>query len=140
MSKKKDVMITLKSIQTVDKDKNETELITQGIYKKTADGFIITYDESEATGYEGSKTILTTTGDKQVIMQRTGTTNSNLFIEKGKKHHCHYGTPFGDFMVGITTKNIKSNLDDNGGELYLNYVIDINASYVSEHEIIVNVK
>lgn len=140
LSKKRDVLITLKSIQTIDKERNETELITEGSYKKTDDGFIITYEESEATGYDGSKTILTTTGDQQVIMQRTGTTNSNLFIEKGKKHHCHYGTPFGEFMIGITTKNIISNLNDEGGDLYLNYVIDINSSYVSEHEISVNVK
>lgn len=140
MKNNKDVLITLKSIQSDGNDSNETELITEGSYKKTADGFIIAYEESEATGYKGSRTILTTIGDTQVTMQRTGSTNSNLFIEKGKKHHCHYGTPFGDFMVGITTKDIKSTLSDNGGDLYLKYIVDINSSYISEHEIIVNIK
>lgn len=140
MNKQKDVLITLKSIQSDGTDKSETELITEGLYKKTKDGFTITYDESEATGYKGSRTVLTAVGDTFVTMQRTGSTNSNLFIEKGKKHHCHYGTPYGVFMVGITTKDIKSTLSENGGDLYMNYVVDINSSYVSDHEIIVNIK
>ena len=138
--KNKDVMITLKSIQSTGKDKEEMELITQGKYRKTSDGFVISYDESEATGYEGSKTILTTIGESQVTMERKGSTTSNLVIEKNKKHHCHYGTPYGDFMVGITANDIKSNLDIDGGELYFKYVIDINSSYISDQEIFINVK
>lgn len=140
MLKNKDVLITLKSIQSRGKEKEEMELITEGQYKKTDDGFVISYDESEATGYEGSKTILKTIGEKQVIMQRKGSVVSNLIIEKDKKHHCHYGTPYGDFMVGITANDIKSNLDVDGGELYFKYVIDINSSYISDQEIFINVK
>lgn len=138
--KNRDVMITLNSVQIEGNDKSETELITKGTYNSTQDGFKITYDESEATGYDGSTTILTIKGDSLVTLQRVGTTTSNLFIEKDKKHHCCYGTPYGDFMVGITTKDIKSQLSKNGGDLYLNYVVDINASYVSEHKIYINIK
>lgn len=140
MERNKDVLITLKSVQSDGNDRQETELITAGIFKKHPDGFIISYDESEATGFKGSKTILTTTGDSQVTMQRKGSTSSNLVIEKGKKHHCHYGTPYGDFMIGITTGEIKSSLGENGGDLYFKYVVDINSSYLSDHEIFINVK
>lgn len=133
-------MITLKSVQFDGKDRQETELITEGKYKKTTDGYRIIYDESDATGYKGSTTTLTAQGEAQVVMQRRGSTTSNLVIEKGKKHHCHYGTPFGDFMIGITTGNIQSTLDENGGELYFKYVLDINSSYLSDHEIFVSVK
>ena len=133
-------MITLKSVQFDGKDRQETELITEGKYKKATDGYHIIYDESDATGYKGSTTTLTAQGEAQVVMQRKGSTTSNLVIEKGKKHHCHYGTPFGDFMIGITTGNIKSTLDENGGELYFKYVVDINSSYLSDHEIFVSVK
>ncbi len=140
MEKNKDVLITLKSIQFDGSDRQETELITEGNFKKSDDGFIITYDESEATGFKGSKTILTTLGDAQVTMQRKGSTSSNLVIEKGRKHHCHYGTPYGDFMIGITAGDIKSSLNDNGGDLYFKYVVDINSSYLSDHEIFISVK
>lgn len=138
--KNKEVMIALRSIQSSGKNKEEMELITKGNYRKTSDGFVISYDESEATGFVGSKTILTTIGERQVTMQRKGSTVSNLVIEKEKKHHCHYGTPYGDFMMGITANDIKSNLDSSGGELYFKYVIDINSSFISDQEIFINVK
>jgi uncharacterized beta-barrel protein YwiB (DUF1934 family) len=136
----KDVMITLKSVQRNGDQKFETELITEGSYRKTPDGYVITYAESEATGYKNSTTILTTLGDMQVTMQRKGAATSNLIVEKGKKHHCHYGTPYGDFTVGITTGNIKSDLNETGGDLYFKYVIDINSSYVSDNEVFISIK
>ena len=136
----KDVLITIKSIQSNDDDKSEIEVITQGVYQKTKEGFIITYDESDESGFDGASTTITTKHENEVSVQRTGSASSNLVIEKGKKHHCHYQTPFGDLMVGITTKKIKSSLADKGGDLYLNYVVDINSSYVAEHELMVNIK
>ncbi len=140
MKNKKEVMITLKSVQNNGEQKLETELITEGSYKKTAEGYVIAYAESEATGFKDSTTVLTAYGDAQVTMQRKGAATSNLVIEKGKKHHCHYGTPYGDFTVGITTGEIKSSLDENGGDLYFKYVIDINSSFISDNEIFINVK
>ncbi len=136
----KDVLITIKSIQSNGSDKSEIEVITQGVYEKTSDGFVFSYDESDESGFDGASTTITTKGENEVCVQRTGSASSNLFIEKGKKHHCHYQTPYGELMVGITTKKIKSSLADNGGDLYLNYVVDINSSYVAEHELIVNIK
>lgn len=42
--------------------------------------------------------------------------------------------------IGIYTHSIKNNLMDDGGDLYLKYTIDINASYMSDNEIIMNIK
>ncbi len=132
---KKNVMITMTSIQSVDTDKNKTELITSGTLETTADGVIVSYDESEATGFKGSSTTLTCKGNDWVSIQRTGSSNSNLIVETGKKHHCHYGTPFGDFTVGIYAHSIENSLGSTGGKLYLKYTVDINSSYISDNEI-----
>ncbi len=78
--------------------------------------------------------------DSFVKMSRTGKANSTLFIEKGKKHHGHYGTPFGDFMIGINTDELKNGIGDNGGDLYMKYTIDVNSDFLSENEIFVNVE
>ena len=95
---KKNVCITIKSTQTVDQDKDSTELFTFGAMEQTENGFRLYYDESEATGFEGSSVTLEVTDD-MVTMTRSGKAISSLFIERGKKHHCHYGTEFGDFMI-----------------------------------------
>lgn len=137
---KKDVLITIKSIQTVEDEKDIIEFFTFGNMSKIKGEYKITYDETEITGFEGCKTTLLVDGEDMVTMQRKGNTNTNLTVEKGKKHHCHYGTEFGDFLVGVNANTITSSLTDDGGDLYFKYTIDINSSYISENEVYVNVK
>lgn len=136
---KKEVLLKLTSIQTVDKDSSKTELITSGIIEKKDDEYIIEYDESEATGFEGSRTTVKVKGNQLVTIMRNGTTNSELTIEKGTKHHCHYGTPYGDFVVGIYAHSIINELKDFKGSLYTKYTIDINSSYISDNEILITI-
>ena len=136
---KKNVCITIKSTQTVDQEKDTTELFTFGAMEQFDGGFRLHYDESEATGFEGSSVTLEVS-DNMVTMTRSGKVISSLFIEKGKKHHCHYGTEFGDFMIGVCTDEIKNELKSTGGDVYLRYTLDINSSYMSENEMHINVK
>ena len=131
--------ITLISTQSDGENHDKTELFTRGKYKKTNDGFVISYEESEATGFEGSTTSLESFGEEKVILERKGSSESQLIIEKGKKHFCRYGTPYGDFTVGVSADSIISTLGNNGGNLKFNYVIDINASYVGDFQIDINV-
>ena len=136
---KKNVCITIKSTQTVDEEKDTTELFTFGAMEQFDGGFRLHYDESEATGFEGSSVTLEVS-DNMVTMTRSGKVISSLFIEKGKKHHCHYGTEFGDFMIGVCTDEIKNELKSTGGDVYLRYTLDINSSYMSENGMHINVK
>jgi len=139
----KDVYIDIKSTQSAEDEKDTTELFTYGRLKrgrgKDRNKYKLIYDETEATGFQGTVT-LDVSGNDMIMMNRSGDALSNLVIERGKKHHCHYGTPFGDFMVGVTADEIRSELDDHGGEIYLKYTIDINSSYMSETEMFINVK
>lgn len=70
-----------KSTQTVDQDKDSTELFTFGAMESTENGFRLYYDESEATGFAGSSVTLEVT-DEMVTMTRSGKAISSLFIEK----------------------------------------------------------
>ena len=137
----KDVCITIKSIQTAEGDEDTTELFTYGKFAPLSNGtgYRVTYEESGATGFEGSSVTLDITQDV-VKMLRDGKSYSSLIIEKGKKHHCHYGTEYGDFMIGISGDEIKSGINDNGGDLYLKYTIDINSGLLSENEMFINIK
>ena len=130
----------MKSIQSVYDEKTETELITSGSYKTDDDNFVISYLDSEATGFEGSETEISVKGSSLASIIRRGTSSSDLVIEPGKKHPCHYSTPYGDMVIGIYTHALENKLDKNGGSLYMKYTIDINTSYMSDNEIIMNVK
>lgn len=137
----KNVYIKIKSIQTANGENEETELFTCGKLTKlrSGGGYRVVYEESEAMGFEGCSVSLDIS-DSLVKMARSGNANSTLYIEKGKKHHGHYGTPYGDIMVGINTDEIKNEITDCGGDLYMRYTIDVNSSFLSMNELFINIK
>ncbi|MBP1532532.1 MAG: DUF1934 domain-containing protein [Ruminococcus sp.] len=136
----KDVDIKLISRQFDGETTEETEVLSQGRFGVTDEGYFIEYEESEATGYEGSTTRLENFGTDKVTMSRSGSVTSNMTVQLGEKHHCVYGTLFGNFEVGVAAKKINVKLDDNGGTLYFSYVVDVNSSYIGDFEISVEVK
>ncbi|MBR1862766.1 MAG: DUF1934 domain-containing protein [Ruminococcus sp.] len=137
---KKDVNIKLISTQSDGEDSSQTEVFTEGSYEKTAEGYRISYEESEATGFEGSTTTLETVGSSMVVMERTGQVSSNLVIDTKEKHHCVYGTPYGTFEVGVKGRRVDSRLSEDGGSLVVQYVVDVNSGYVGDFEVAVDVR
>ncbi|MDD2955277.1 MAG: DUF1934 domain-containing protein [Oscillospiraceae bacterium] len=138
---KKDVLITIKGIQYQDEEPDTVELTTVGRFYRRDGTYYISYDESEATGFEGSKTTLKVEGEGKVTMLRRGGANSSqLIIEKGARHQCLYDTEYGSLMLGISGSRIVSSLGDDGGELNFKYTLDINASMAVENEVIINVR
>lgn len=139
-AKAKKVTITLKSISDSGHGAPDImELITEGTYKPVklgnADGWEISYEDSEATGFAGSTTTVTCIGNELASMRRSGSDDSHLVIEKDRRHHCHYGTEYGDMLLGISASRIINRLSEEGGVLYFKYTIDINSAFVSENEI-----
>lgn len=132
--------ISLVSTQSDGDNSEQTEIITKGHFEKKDDRFIITYKETEATGFEGATTELSVYGNKKIVMNRTGEFMSNLIVEMGKKHYCQYGTPYGEIVVGVSSKEINSHLDENGGKINFKYVIDVNSSYVGDFDVSIDVK
>ncbi len=136
----KDVTINLKSVNSVDSESSTIELTTVGKFRSLANGgFQLKYEESEVTGFSGSTTCLSIFGNDLVNLSRTGTAPSELVLEKDKKHHCHYGTPYGDMTMGIFTHCIDNKVNSDGGNIYLKYTVDINSSYVSDNEIYISI-
>lgn len=130
----------MKSIQSLQDDKTETELITKGVFSVSGSSYSISYEDSEATGFKGSVTEIIIEENKYASVIRKGSAASELILETGRKHHCQYGTPYGTMEIGVYTNAIKNELTENGGDLYFKYTLDINSSYVSENEIIINIK
>lgn len=133
-------MIKMRSIQIVDGEETEVELLTKGDFAYENGRYRISYEDSEATGFENSVTVIEAEDNRMASVSRVGSAPSNLILEINKKHHCHYGTPYGDMMVGIFAHKIENRLSAEGGDLYMKYTIDINSSYVSDNEIIMEIE
>ncbi len=122
----KKVLISVKNRQAGYNNAEDVyELLTEGIYASENNIFEITYNESEVTGMNGTTTKLVVDG-KIITVTRTGTVNSQFVFEKGCKHICHYDTGFGAFTIGVYTRKLESDLDANGGDLSVDYSIEVN--------------
>lgn len=135
-SMKKEVMIKIKGVQAVDGDRDVVEVLTTGSYCRRNDSYYIIYDESEATGFAGSKTVLRVEPQHdRVTLSRTGASNSRLVVEKGRRHQCSYETGYGSLMVGVLGHSLKNDLSDEGGHLSFGYSLDINTALTSENTV-----
>ena len=136
---KKKVLISLTSIQHQDDDTNNTELLTKAEFVRENGYDIISYEDTSATGFEGSVTTIKVDGCRNASITRQGTANSVLSLEIGRKHFCQYGTPYGCLQIGVYTHAIENTLAKDG-RLYLKYTLDLNSSFLSDNEIIMTMQ
>lgn len=136
---KKDVLISIKGVCSVDDDRDVIELFTTGQFYKKGGDYYIRYEETEATGFEGSHTTLRVQRDS-VTLSRSGAANAQLIVQSGVRHQCHYDVGCGDMMIGVLGGRIKSSLTDKGGDLEFKYSLDVNSLLASENEMYINIK
>ena len=107
-----------------DLDPDATELMTDGTLEMTEAGLRLTYQETALTGMEGTTTTFEISGP-QVILRRVGSVNSQMVFEEGCRHLSMYETPYGALSVGINTKRMKNTVGENGGDLEIDYAVEI---------------
>lgn len=141
MNNRENYLITIDGTQTLDGEQETVSLSTHGNFVAKDDAsFVISYRETEATGYSGDLTTLKIENEDRVTMLRVGSANSQLIIENGVKHLSHYETPFGGLMIGVRGESIENKLGEHGGELLLKYSLDLNASEISHNQLSIKVR
>ena len=109
----------------INTDQDNVELTTIGNYEYDDGLYYIDYEESEATGMEGTHTNIEIGAD-YVSLQRTGTTTSDMLFMQGRKTYSMYNTPFGNILVGIYTTKLEIEAYDNLCTIEIEYEIEIN--------------
>ena len=136
----KDVMIYINGYQfDSDGEENGVEFVTDGVFEFENGHGSFSYDESSLTGMEGTTTSFLIT-PTIVTMTREGKLSSRMVFEEGRKHNFLYDTTFGATTMGVSTKNIEVNLDEHGGDLEIDYVVDFQQSIVGRNLFKINVR
>lgn len=136
----KNAIILIKGFQSsMESDEDCMELLTDGEYSLGNGIATFSYMESELTGFEGTKTTFAVESDK-VVMTREGVVSNRLIFQEGRKHHFVYETPYGSITMGVDTHTISNRLNDNGGDLEINYIIDMDNAVLSRNRFIINVR
>jgi uncharacterized beta-barrel protein YwiB (DUF1934 family) len=98
----KDVIIDIKTKQTVDGDTDLIEFTTDGRFGFEKGSYFISYEESKLLEVEGEvKTTVFIKPDNSIVLQRKGSYNSKMVIEKGIRNNCFYTTPMGELTLGV---------------------------------------
>lgn len=119
------VIISIKGRQVNENGPDEIELVTEGcMLRSMAGDFFLTYQETELTGLEGTTTTLRSDGPR-ITLIREGTVNSQMVFEEGKRHLSMYETPYGALSVGINTRRVRNTIGEGGGDLEIDYAIEI---------------
>ncbi len=135
------VIISIKGKQLyAESSPDEMELVTSGtLHWDDQGGCTVTYQESELTGLEGTTTRLHIHG-RRVILLREGSINSQMVFEEGRRHLSMYETPYGELSIGVSTKRMRSTLDEAGGDLEIDYAIEIDNLVAGQNLFRMNVK
>lgn len=120
---------------------DSTELYTQGeLFQKEGDTYLF-YDDTEATGFAGCRTMLHfQPRSRRVTMRRTGRQQAFLVIAQGGRNTGFYGTPYGDLTIGINGIGFAAAFDEHGGSGSFSYQMDANTRLISTHEVTVTAK
>lgn len=133
------VIISIKGKQVNENGPDEMELVTEGRLICNDKGVLVSYQETELTGLQGTTTMLRINGPV-VTLLREGTVNSQMVFEEGRRHLSMYETPYGSMSVGINTRRVKNTIGETGGDLEIDYAIEIDNLMVGRNFFSMNVR
>ena len=136
----KPVIISIRGVQsTAPGEEDVMELVTHGLLGGDEGELILSYRESELTGLEGTTTTFRVTGDK-ITLKREGTLTSEMVFQEGKDHVSLYQTPYGGLTLGVKTRKARSDLSPAGGELEIQYALDVDDEWIGDNSFLIRVR
>ena len=137
----KSVIISIKGKQSYEDVEDETiELVTEGLLNKEGEGeYTLSYQESELTGLEGTLTTFQVEQGRITLM-RIGEVNSQMVFEEGRRHLSMYDTPYGALAIGVNTRRMRSSLGEHGGDIEIDYAIEIDHAMAGQNLFQINVR
>ena len=137
----KEIILFVRGEQTYDGVSPEvTELATEGVMTIREDGeMVMTYQESEITGMEGTTTRFTIRGGT-VVLERAGLIVSRMEFKQGERSSSFYETPWGTMEVDIVTTKLAHRFTERGGVMEIAFTIAVNHQVTGENRFKVRVK
>lgn len=133
---KKNVMVSFKSFNKYEEDNSDKiEFLTKGSFFEKDGKYYLKYEEKNENE---SVTTTLKIEDNKVTILRYGAANTQMIVEKGKKHLNYYETPHGSFTIGVYSDNIDININEKEGNINLNYDVEFNNVIASRNIIKVN--
>ena len=138
----KDVLISISGLHydALDGEGQPVEVITPAAYYLKNGKHYVVYDEM-VEGMPGTiKNTIKITGDYMFEIRKSGIADTHMVFEKDRINMTNYATPYGDMMLGIHTKDMKVNVEEENIDVSISYALDVNNEPLSDCEIKVNIR
>lgn len=135
MKNDKKILLTILSVQTApDGERNEMELVTEGILRPIEGGTSLSYQESEIVGTDGATMTIELLGETVKVI-RSGEYSTNFEFRRGQKCLSLYATPFGTMEMGAYPIDVRYGIQECTGELELQYELDVQGQPVGRNHL-----
>lgn len=137
----KEVLLTLQGLQfdQREEDSDKIETVTVGDYFKKNDRHYVVYEEL-TEGFEQPTKNRLKFSDHMVELTRNGLVNVHMIFQENKKNMSNYNTPFGQILVGIDTKRINIEENEDNIVVDVDYALDINYEFLSDCHIRIDIR
>ena len=112
-------LIKVRSVNIVEGDKTESEVITHADFSLSDSGYSLSYKEEKNGVHE--ETQITVDEGKKVIIKRYAEIETDMTIEEGIRHLSYHRLPFGEFSLDVVGDKITSEISDDGAKLFFSY-------------------
>ena len=135
-----DVWISFHSVNGCDDEEPDSlDFSTDGQYLYHGGEGRLSYWESEVTGLEGTHTSVTIRPD-EIVVDREGLVKSHMIFKEGSKSSFLYTTPFGQATMGVDTRRIHRSVDERGGQVEIDYVVDMEHAVVARNKFQITIR
>ena len=77
---------------------------------------------------------------ERVTLMRVGEYNSQMVFQEGRRHMSMYSTPYGAMAIGVNTRRLLAALTDQGGDIEIDYAIEIDHSVAGRNSFQISVR
>ena len=118
-------IFTIEGVQQfLNEEPETTRLVTEGTLTREGHTIVLSYEETELTGLEGTCTTFRIEPDR-VILRRTGALESEMLFVPGVENRSLYNMGFGALMIKVLTETMVTTMTEEGGTLEVSYRIAI---------------
>ena len=118
-------LITMETVRQDEGGREErASFTTEGSLSQKNGHFFLILANSGVEGFQQARTTLKIT-ENSVTLTRYEPMSTQMFFEAGKLYTCIYHTPFGSMNVGLRTRVLSVEMDDDGGRVYLDYALEL---------------
>lgn len=136
----KQVLITVDSRMDDISGRNDAmSLVTEGRLSVENNEYVLSYEESQITGLDGTTTVIRASSDS-VTLIRHGSVSTMMLFEIGKTHLTDYQTQYGSVMLGVTAQKVDVDMNESGGRIDVDYIVEYNQTYGGKNSISVKIQ